>query len=82
MFVPPPGPRRGRFNPKDFRGIGLLSTVGISLVLCSGFGLGIGYWVDARWHTDPWGKAMGFLFGTAAGFIEVYNAIKKANDDD
>jgi F0F1-type ATP synthase assembly protein I len=58
-----------------------VSSIGFTLVICSVIGCGIGYWVDNRWHTSPWGIAIGFLFGTAAGFVEMFHILKKANKD-
>jgi ATP synthase protein I len=64
------------------RGVGLLSTVGISLVLCSMMGFGAGYWVDKKLHSSPWGTIIGFLIGVVAGFVEMFNILRKVNDDD
>ena len=77
-----PEPPRRLFSLQGMKGVGLLSTAGISLVVCSAIGCGIGYWVDKKWHTDPWGIAVGFLLGTAAGFIELFQLVMKANDDE
>ena len=81
----PPTPPPRKFLGFDLRGMSgaaQMSTVGITLVLCSLFGFGIGYWVDSRWNTSPWGAAGGFLFGTAAGFLELFQTVMKANKDD
>ncbi len=74
-------PPRRRFSSSDLSGLEL-STVGFTLVISSVFGLGIGYWVDSKWGTGPWGLAGGFLFGTAAGFIQMFQALKRANRDE
>ena len=82
MAEPPSQPPRRPYDLSGFKGVGLVSTVGFTLVICSAIGTGIGYWVDQKWHTSPWGVAIGFLFGTAAGFVEMFRTVMKANDDD
>jgi F0F1-type ATP synthase assembly protein I len=78
-----PGPKRPRRPAfQEGGGAAQVSAIGFTLVICSGIGTGIGYWVDSRWHTSPYGIAVGFLFGTAAGFVEMFNIAKKANSDD
>jgi F0F1-type ATP synthase assembly protein I len=64
------------------KGAAQMSTVGLTLVLCSAIGFGIGYWIDGKWRTSPWGGVIGFLFGTAAGFLEMFQLLQKANRDD
>jgi len=81
MAGPDPKPPR-RPLLKDWSGAWQMSSIGFTLVICSAIGSGIGYWVDNRWHTSPMGIAIGFLFGTAAGFLEMFNIVKKANKDD
>ena len=81
MAERPPQPPRW-FDLSGWKNAGMLSTVGLTLVICSGIGTGIGYWVDKTWRTEPWGIAVGFLFGTAAGFVEMFRTVMKANDDD
>jgi F0F1-type ATP synthase assembly protein I len=51
-------------------------------VSCSAIGTGLGYLADEKWKISPWGTAVGFLIGTAAGFVEMFQTVKKANDDD
>jgi F0F1-type ATP synthase assembly protein I len=77
----PPSPKKG-FNLREMKGVGMLSTVGLTLVICSVIGTGLGDLIDRKWGTSPWGIAGGFLFGTAAGFIEMFKTVMKANDDD
>lgn len=82
MAGPDPKPPRRKFNLRELRGAAQVSTVGLTLVISSMIGTGIGYWVDNKWHTSPWGIALGFLFGTTAGFIEMFQTVMKANKDD
>jgi F0F1-type ATP synthase assembly protein I len=32
---------------------------------------GLGYWVDGRWGTAPWGVMTGLLLGIVVGFYEL-----------
>ena len=40
----------------------------VSVFLCAG----LGYLIDVRFSTKPWGLAAGVLIGAAAGFWTVY----------
>lgn len=40
----------------------------IAIVLCGG----IGYWIDNRWHTSPWGLLIGLVLGIVTAFRELY----------
>ena len=82
MDDPTPGGPRRRSPIRDLRGAALFSTIGFTLVIASAIGTFAGYWVDERWHTSPWGIAIGFLFGTAAGFIEMFRLVSDINHDD
>lgn len=53
-----------------------LSAVGITLALCVAIGTGGGVWLDRHFSTDPLLTVIGFLLGTAAGFVELFRAIK------
>ena len=77
-----PKPPRRKFNFRELRGAAKMSTVGLTLVISSLIGTGIGYWIDNTWRTSPWGVAGGFLFGTAAGFLDMFQTVMKANKDD
>jgi len=38
---------------------------------------GLGYLVDSRWHSSPWGVLVGLLCGVAAGLYAVVMAAKQ-----
>jgi len=50
------------------------TTFAITVVL----GVFVGYWVDGRYPTDPWGTLIGAVLGVVAGF---YNLIKEFKDE-
>jgi F0F1-type ATP synthase assembly protein I len=43
--------------------------IGLMLPSCIGVGVAMGWAIDHYFHTDPWGKLGGFLFGVLAGFV-------------
>lgn len=59
-----------------------VSSLGISIVLATVIGFGLGYWVDSLWEgwTAPWGKLVGLLIGIAAGYNNIYIMIKRSKD--
>jgi len=45
----------------------------------------IGYWIDTKFHTQPWGVLIGFVLGVIAGFtnlIRDYERLQNKEDDD
>jgi ATP synthase protein I len=59
----------------NWRQIGNLSGVGLTLVLCTVLGLAGGYALDGWLGTRPWLMLVGLLFGIAAGFINLFRAV-------
>ncbi|MDA8099951.1 MAG: AtpZ/AtpI family protein [Nitrospiraceae bacterium] len=58
--------------------LGVLSTVGITMVAATVIGLFIGHWLDGVFGTQPWLTAIFFLLGVIAGFRNLYQAARKA----
>ena len=54
------------------RTIGALSTVGFSMVLAVAIGAGIGYFLMTRLGMGRWVFFLFFVFGVAAGIINIY----------
>lgn len=63
----PEPPRRG-----DFEGL----AHGMQLAVTVALGLTVGYGVDRRYHTSPWGVVLGFLGGAALGFYHLARAFR------
>jgi ATP synthase protein I len=59
------------------RTIGALSTVGFSFVLAIVIGVAAGYYIDNHFGTKPWGFLIGFVFGLAAGVLNVVRTSRK-----
>lgn len=57
-----------------------VSSLGISIVLATLMGGGLGYLVDEHWGTGNWGKGIGLLIGIAAGFNNIYLYIRRFRD--
>ena len=52
--------------------IGALSTVGFSMVLAVAIGAGLGYFLMTQFGLGSWVFFLFFIFGVAAGIINVY----------
>lgn len=52
--------------------IGALSTVGFSMVLAVVIGAGVGYFLMTQFGLGRWVFFLFFIFGVAAGMINVY----------
>lgn len=52
--------------------IGALSTVGFAMVLAVAIGAGIGYFLMTQFGLGSWVFFLFFVFGVAAGIINVY----------
>jgi F0F1-type ATP synthase assembly protein I len=68
----------------DLRGMGEASTIGMTLVFSIAIGAGLGYLVDrfvfGGRSATPWGLIVGFLMGTASGFINLVRVANRLND--
>jgi F0F1-type ATP synthase assembly protein I len=56
------------------RQLGALSSVGLSFVLAIVIGVGAGVMLDRWLGTSPWMFFLFFVFGLAAGVLNVYRA--------
>ncbi len=57
--------------------IGVLSTVGITLVAATLIGYYMGYYLDRLFGTSPWLTIIFLLFGIAAGFKNLFASVKR-----
>jgi len=53
------------------------SALGLEMGLAIAIGVGIGSYLDKRLGTAPWLLILFFLFGTVAGFRNLYRAMKR-----
>ena len=54
-----------------------VAQVGLTLVVATVIGLGAGYFLDRWLGTKPWITLVGLGFGIAAGFLNLFRAVKK-----
>jgi len=59
------------------RQFGVLSTVGLHLVLGTFTGLAIGYFLDRAFATKPWLTFVFLGFGIAAGFMNLFRVMQR-----
>jgi ATP synthase protein I len=71
----PPPPRKSLAD--TMRTLGALSTVGISFVLAIVLATWLGYLLDGWLGTSPWFFFLFFLFGLAAGILNVYRTASR-----
>jgi ATP synthase protein I len=62
---------------KTIRELGYFASLGISVALAIFIGLGIGYWLDLKFGTQPVLLFIGLAFGIAAGFSNIIRAGQK-----
>jgi ATP synthase protein I len=58
-----------------------VAQVGLTLVVATVIGLGAGYYLDQWLGTKPWLTLVGLGFGIAAGFLNLFRAVKKLQQD-
>lgn len=59
------------------RELGYFASLGMSMAFAIIIGLGIGYWLDKKFDTQPVWLLIGLAFGIAAGFNNIYRAGQK-----
>lgn len=55
-----------------FKSLGFLSSVGISMVASTLIGLGMGWWLDKKFDTNPWFTLIFLGLGIVSAFRNVY----------
>lgn len=66
---------RPRPSRRWIRQVGVLSGVGLTLVISTVLGLYGGLALDRWLGTSPWLMLVGLLLGIAAGFINLFRAV-------
>lgn len=64
-----PGDEPPRGSPWAYLGLGFELVVPIAI------GVGVGFWLDRRWGTEPWLVLAGALTGIAAGFLNFFRRV-------
>ncbi len=66
---------------KLLRMVGVLSTVGLTMVFATVIGLFFGHWLDMKFGTSPWLTAVFLLLGIIAGFRNLFIYVKKSQEE-
>ena len=61
-----------------WKALGELSSIGMALVVATVIGLGGGYYLDRWLGTTPWLTLVGLGIGIAAGFVNLFRSVKRA----
>ena len=64
-------------KPEDFKGLAMLSQIGITVVACIAIGFFTGRWLDGLLGTSPWLLLLFILLGIGAAFKAVYDIASK-----
>jgi len=60
---------------------GKMASVGLEVAVGVGLGLAVGYWIDRKFKTDPWGMLIGAAIGFAAGMYMLFKDVTRLNKD-
>jgi ATP synthase protein I len=62
-----------------WRALGELSSIGLVLVVATIIGLVGGYYADRLLGTSPWLLLVGLVLGIAAGFVNLFRSVTRAD---
>ena len=62
-----------------WKALGELSSIGLVLVVATVIGLVGGYYADRLLGTTPWLLLVGLVFGIAAGFVNLFRSVNRAD---
>lgn len=64
-----------------WKALGELSSIGLVLVVATVIGLVGGYYLDRWLGTSPWLLLLGLVLGIAAGFVNLFRSVSRADRD-
>jgi ATP synthase protein I len=62
-----------------WKALGELSSIGFALVIATVIGLVGGYYADRLLGTSPWLLLLGLGLGIAAGFVNLFRSVNRAD---
>ena len=65
---------------KSLWSAGKYSAVGLEMGMSVGFSVFIGWLIDEKFKTAPWGVTLGVFFGLGAAGMALYRVYKAAKD--
>jgi ATP synthase protein I len=63
---------------KTIKDLAYFSSIGFAMALSIAIGAGLGFFVDEKYGTNPWGLYIGLGLGIAAAFRNLYLMYKRA----
>jgi F0F1-type ATP synthase assembly protein I len=60
---------------------GKAASVGMEVAVGVGLGVLVGYWIDKRLNSSPWGMLIGAALGFAAGIYLLFKEANRANKE-
>jgi len=67
---------------RALRNAAMVSSVGLTLVLATVIGFGIGYGLDRWLGTKPWLMLLFTILGIVSGFVEMIRAVMRSSQDE
>ena len=64
------------------RSMGVVSTLGITLVVSTLIGFVVGHYLDRWLSTSPWLTIVFLLFGIVAGFVQIFRSLPRLDGMD
>jgi F0F1-type ATP synthase assembly protein I len=64
------------------RSVGVVSTLGITLVVSTLVGFVIGYYLDRWLSTSPWLTIVFLLLGIVSGFVQIFRSLPRLDNMD
>ena len=64
-----------------FAAMGLVGSIGISMVATVAIGLFAGRWLDGLLDSSPWATVAGIVLGMIAGFWATYKRVMEVEKD-
>jgi len=65
-----------------FRAMSLITTLGITIVVCVGMGVFVGWWLDRWLNTTPWLILVFSLLGVVAAFKTMIEMLRRVEETD
>jgi len=63
---------------KTIKDLAFFSSIGFAMALSIAIGAGLGYFIDEKFGTRPWGLYIGLGMGIAAAFRNLYYMYQRA----
>jgi len=64
-------------KPEDFKGLAMLTQIGITFVVCIAIGFFLGRFLDGFFNTSPWLLLIFTLAGIGAAFKSLFDLFPK-----